>query len=389
MPSAEPFDLSTPAPAPTPSGIAVAKYALSYLGGGTLITSGFGFTIYLFYCTRIGYMPTLSVRNYTDLFVGLSVAGFATVLFFALVPFIPGLLLWLGGGQAHKATGNRDYRIAVVGLMLTTAAAGLAGFAYEYAKVQAAAGLPVTGTWIFGSLALACVAGMTTVVFLVRLERQLMNGSRSALDVFNSAVFSFGATVALVGLVFAYGPIVFWMSKSVGTELPARILFAAFVFELIAFGNLATAEARNPKARRAAVAFIALFALVGCTSLFSQFADRLLNQFGIGGIGPIEMVVREQDVSRVPASVRESLDVRPDATTRPNTFAIRGLYVVLRVGDELRIGITKDPRKEKSPTNPIVSSWSIPASAVLSWRQIEWADIDFPERSAAPTAGEH
>jgi hypothetical protein len=356
-----------------------AKHILSYLGGGTLISSGFGFTIYLVYCARIGYMPTLSANNYTDLFIALSVAGFAMVMFFTLVPFIPGLLLLTGGGRAHETGPSGLHKWFNGTFLLSTALAGLSGFTFEYVRVRARAGHPASLTFFVSLLIIAAVVSLGSAVLLFLLERRLANQSSSWTDHVGRGAHALGASIAGLGIAFVYGPIVFWMANWAKTELWLQVMFAIFLLELISIGNLAVAGAKDRKARSAAIAIVGTFAVIACACLFTQFSDRLLNQFGLGGIGPVEIVVREQDLSRVPASVRDTLDVRPDATTRPNTFAIRGLYIVLRVGDELRVGVTKNPAEAKTPTNEIVSAWSIPASAVMAWRPISLADLDLPD----------
>jgi hypothetical protein len=103
-----------------------------------------------------------------------------------------------------------------------------------------------------------------------------------------------------------------------------------------------------------------------------------MSQFGFGSVGPVEVIVSEHDLHWFPVSVRSSLVIAPEEPLTSNWedrpkeryYSIKGAYVVLRVGKELRLGLPGNRDGKAKHQNPFSTCWSIPDADRVTWRTL-------------------
>lgn len=389
---------------------------LPLTGGSTILGSLLGFIIYLVYCHRVAYMPALSISKYADLFFSLTLAGSIFFVCVALVPFLPGCLLFLTVPRdfsKNSALAKELTAYAAGGMVISSLFFGYLGLAIE--AIRSGQPSPVRDflntfpPWILVLLTLG-VTLLPIVAILYAYQRsamgrsikrklaksQAVGGKFSAMQqrianvrrlvpaemTVELVVFVSGATILSGYLMFHYAPLMGQMAHSLEGGNPTRWIFPAIMIGVIGLGNYIIGSAREVALRRSLPYIIGFYFLV-CTILLSgPTSERLMKRFGLGAIGPIELTVLDKDLNRIPAEIRETLDTQSDLTT--GTFAVKGLYLVLRIGDDFRWGILRDPSSPHSEANPITSAWNMPQSVILTWRVISPTAIVPRNKNEAP-----
>jgi hypothetical protein len=187
------------------------------------------------------------------------------------------------------------------------------------------------------------------------------------------------ATGAAFLLMSAYGPLLVRIGDEYKGMTDFSDLNVMFPIALILIGNLAISEARQFKDRRIFSCLTGVYGLICLVSLFGFVSQISMRQFEFGSVGPVELIVSEQDLHWFPTSVRSSLQIKPEEWSSANWedrqkdryYSVQGAYIVLRVGKELRLGFPRERNPEARHRSPFRMCWSIPDADHITWRVIE------------------
>lgn len=372
------------------------RYILPATGGSIAVGSIAGFVFYLIYCARIDYLPSLSFGGFSDLFACLTVAGLLLIVSAVIAPFLPGIFFHLA--QRGTITYQRyEHEIffpwfvcgAVVGGELGLFAQTVMRGSYE---VNPSFGPLI---WVFVTVFLLIVATyglgrftfewLNVTVYAPRDVGELAHRMRGVLSSHRLLPAAFGAVT-----MASYAPFLVAMTASVTDFVVLQMAIAVLPIVLASLGNTLIATASGVAVVRAAMVVGAGYGGLCLMLLSGPTSDALMSQVGMRTYEPIEIRVSESDLFRIPGTVRRTLETQAELTTTPHTYAIRGLYLVLRIGGEFRIGVPRDMQQRRSDDNPVASSWTIPESAVITWRKIAFEEIAFPkqgERAPSPPDG--
>lgn len=388
MPYAEPPQ-STSEKAPLGAQYEKVKSFLSELlfplsGGSAVIGAGLGYLAYVVYCARINYMPSLDIQENLGLFLGLTLLGITIIPLVILLPFLPGILLQLllsPNRNGEEPFSPRAIKRTALWLFLPSFLFALgASWVDALEKGETDVRLPNT-EWMMSAIMIwALIVPVAAAIYYAARDKYRGQGFwEGAIQSIKASFPVFLTSIASAVIMSGYVPIIKLMGGPTGADgFSLRfIFFLIFTVVLISTGNAMLAGARHRKE------FTATALVIGTYFVFSFFltvgpmSGVLMNKLGRGNLGPIEITVAEADLSRIPQDIRDELDTRSDLTT--HTYAVRGLYLQLHIGSEFRVGVPREIQKQKSRHNPITSSWSIPETAILTWRTIDFFQIQFPK----------